>query len=63
MAGPQTGPPRPRLPLPLGRGRGRRTLGVLARSLPSKMWPALVAYDLQEDGLYIARHILGDGWL
>ena len=25
--------------------------------------PALVAYDLQEDGLYIARHVLGDGWL
>ena len=25
--------------------------------------PSLVAYDLQEDGLYIARHVLGDGWL
>ena len=25
--------------------------------------PALVAYDLNEDGLYIARHLLGDGWL
>ncbi len=25
--------------------------------------PALVAYDLEEDGLYIARHVLGDGWL
>ena len=25
--------------------------------------PALVAYDLGEDGLYIARHVLGDGWL
>ena len=25
--------------------------------------PALVAYDLTEDGLYIARHLLGDGWL
>ena len=25
--------------------------------------PALVAYDLREDGLYIARHVLGDGWL
>ena len=25
--------------------------------------PALVAYDLQEDGLYIARHVLGNGWL
>ena len=25
--------------------------------------PALVAYDLQEDGLYIARHVLGHGWL
>ena len=25
--------------------------------------PALVAYDLSEDGLYIARHVLGDGWL
>ena len=24
---------------------------------------ALVAYDLNEDGLYIARHLLGDGWL
>ena len=24
---------------------------------------ALVAYDLQEDGLYIARHVLGNGWL
>ena len=25
--------------------------------------PALVAYDLTADGLYIARHVLGDGWL
>ena len=25
--------------------------------------PALVAYDLQPDGLYIARHVLGNGWL
>ena len=25
--------------------------------------PSLVAYDLGEDGLYIARHVLGDGWL
>ena len=25
--------------------------------------PALVAYDLAEDGLYIARHVLADGWL
>ncbi len=25
--------------------------------------PALVAYDLGEDGLNIARHVLGDGWL
>ena len=25
--------------------------------------PALVAYDLHEDGLYIARHVLGEGWL
>ena len=25
--------------------------------------PAHVAYDLSEDGLYIARHVLGDGWL
>ena len=25
--------------------------------------PALVAYDLTGDGLYIARHLLGDGWL
>ena len=25
--------------------------------------PALVAYDLGEDGLFIARHVLGDGWL
>ena len=25
--------------------------------------PALVAYDLTGDGLYIARHVLGDGWL
>ena len=25
--------------------------------------PALVAYDLTEDGLYIARHVLADGWL
>ena len=24
---------------------------------------ALVAYDLTEEGLYIARHVLGDGWL
>lgn len=25
--------------------------------------PSLVAYDLHEDGLYIARHVLGSGWL
>ncbi len=25
--------------------------------------PALVAFDLTGDGLYIARHVLGDGWL
>ena len=25
--------------------------------------PAIVAYDLQEDGLFIIRHIVGDGWL
>ena len=25
--------------------------------------PALVAFDLVGDGLYIARHVLGDGWL
>ena len=25
--------------------------------------PALVAYDLTPEGLYIARHVLGDGWL
>ena len=25
--------------------------------------PALVGYDLGEDGLFIARHVLGDGWL
>ena len=25
--------------------------------------PALVAYNLSEDGLYIARHVLADGWL
>ena len=25
--------------------------------------PALGAYDLGQDGLYIARHVLGDGWL
>ena len=25
--------------------------------------PALVAYDLTEDGLYVARHVLDDGWL
>ena len=25
--------------------------------------PALVAFDLIDDGLYIARHVLGDGWL
>ena len=25
--------------------------------------PALVAFDLTDDGLYIARHVLGDGWL
>ena len=25
--------------------------------------PALVAYDLTEDGLYVARHLLGEGWL
>jgi len=25
--------------------------------------PALVAFDLGGDGLYIARHVLADGWL
>ena len=25
--------------------------------------PALVAFDLTEDGLYVARHVVGDGWL
>ena len=25
--------------------------------------PSLVAYDLTEDGLYVARHLLGEGWL
>ena len=25
--------------------------------------PSLVAFDLGEDGLYVARHVLGDGWL
>ena len=25
--------------------------------------PALVAFDLTEDGLYVARRVLGDGWL
>ena len=25
--------------------------------------PALVAYDLTEDGLYVPRHLLGNGWL
>ena len=25
--------------------------------------PSLVAFDLSEDGLYIARRVLGDGWL
>ncbi|MDE0060974.1 MAG: TrbG/VirB9 family P-type conjugative transfer protein [Defluviicoccus sp.] len=25
--------------------------------------PSLVAYDLNEDGLYVARQVLGDGWL
>ena len=25
--------------------------------------PALVAFDLIDDGLYVARHVLGDGWL
>ena len=25
--------------------------------------PALVAYDLTDDGLYVARHVLADGWL
>ena len=25
--------------------------------------PAMVAYDLQEDGLFIVRHVLGNGWL
>ncbi len=25
--------------------------------------PSLVAYDLTEDGLYVARRVLGDGWL
>ena len=25
--------------------------------------PSLVAYDLTADGLYVARHVVGDGWL
>ncbi len=25
--------------------------------------PSLVAFDLDEDGLYTVRHVLGDGWL
>ena len=25
--------------------------------------PSLVAFDLTEDGLYVARRVLGDGWL
>ena len=25
--------------------------------------PSIVAYDLQEDGLFIIRHVLGNGWL
>ena len=25
--------------------------------------PSMVAYDLRADGLYIARHLLGEGWL
>ncbi|MCE2399123.1 MAG: TrbG/VirB9 family P-type conjugative transfer protein [Gemmatimonadetes bacterium] len=25
--------------------------------------PSMVAYDLTEDGLYVARRVLGDGWL
>lgn len=25
--------------------------------------PSLAAYDLSEDGLYVVRHVLGDGWL
>ena len=25
--------------------------------------PALVAFDLSDDGLYVARHVLADGWL
>ena len=25
--------------------------------------PSIVAYDLQEDGLFIVRHVLGNGWL
>jgi len=25
--------------------------------------PSLVAFDLTEDGLYVARHVLADGWL
>jgi len=25
--------------------------------------PSLVAFDLTEDGLYVTRHVLGDGWL
>ena len=25
--------------------------------------PSMVAYDLGADGLYIARHLLGEGWL
>ena len=25
--------------------------------------PNLVSYDLSQDGLYVVRHVLGDGWL
>lgn len=25
--------------------------------------PSLVSYDLNQDGLYVVRHVLGDGWL
>ena len=25
--------------------------------------PSLVSYDLSQDGLYVVRHVLGDGWL
>ena len=25
--------------------------------------PSLVAFDVSEDGLYVARRVMGDGWL